>query len=109
MMFTQDQKEEVLAMLKNMHKEINEQFPNPYKTNTLYEVHYEKFSKNHRYFALKNKRGYIHVYKVIMVDDKISVETFRFNKKLELIIADEFILTKKDEELYEKYLTLLQS
>ena len=84
-----------------LYKEIEEQIPNE-----LYRVYSSDFSSFSSYFAAKNNKGFVHIYKITLKGATIKLERFRFTKQKELVFMNEYILTEKDEEVYKKYLDL---
>ena len=92
--------------MEELYNEIVKQIPNPYYPNELYRVYSDKFSSLSLYFATKNNRGFLHIYKLSMHTNWIQLERFRFTKQKELKYMNEYFITKKDEELYKKYLDI---
>lgn len=86
-----------------MYDEIREQIPNPYYPNELYPVFCESFSPKAKYFASINNKRFLHIYKITVKGKILILERFRFTKEKKLVFMNEYVLTEKDVDVYEKY------
>lgn len=91
-----------------LYREIEEQLPNPYYPNCLYPVYSDNFPSSFSFFAAKNNRGQMRIFKIEQKQNKIGIQRFRFDKKKQLHNDGDFILSTKDDD-YNYFKKLLDN